>query len=190
MVLPLTVNQLYPCITCLIAFPSQFNWAGHSFDHSRPRREAFSHLSEAVSFCLWRFTLSGDVRGVAAIGSKTELVKGFQLRGCFSPQPPAAPFEPASCFSQAAPTPMTELGGGTNSHHVCPMGDFLNGQRCSTPHRVVQDLGHILHCGLRHFLLYFSPSSLHRIGSAPHSEGFPCPVLPPPPLFFVVIVLQ
>lgn len=68
-----------------------------------------------------------------------------------------------------------------------PNGDSSSDRQLySTPHWVAQDLKSSALCGLKHSLPYFYSSSLsfHRIKSAWHSEGFPCPVVPPHPFIF------
>lgn len=168
---------------CLIAFPSQFSWAMHSFHHSRPRREAFGHLSGAVSFRVWRFTLSGDVRGMAAAESKTELVQAFSRDDVLAHSlqlPHVSQFMLFPGSSQA-----NDWMWWRHQHPPClPHGGLLE---CPTlPHSppgcprlgIICTVAWDIPCSI------FLPPLLHRIGSTLHSEGFPCPVLPPPPLFF------
>lgn len=82
---------------------------------------------------------------------------------------------------------MTEHGGGTSSHHFCPTGTPpQTGNFTPLPTGLLKTSNH-LHCDLRHFLPYFSSSSLFsqdQICMALWRLSLPSPASPSPPFIF------
>lgn len=130
----------------------------HSFHHSRPRREAFGHLSGAVSFRVWRFTLSGDVRGMAAAESKTELVQAFSRDDVLAHSLQLPHVSQLHAFPRQLPSQRLNVVEAPAPTMFAPRGTSWMSNVAPLP-TGLSKTWHNLHCGLRHSLLYFSSSS-------------------------------